>query len=76
VSHQQLQDLARLRVAELRQVGAARGTTVGNRPSTAAHRRVPAVRQPSLRARVGWRLVAVGLSLAVRHPASQRLPAG
>lgn len=74
--YQQLQDLASLHVAELRRVGAARGTTVGSTPSTVAQRRVPTGRQPSLRARVGWRLVTVGLSLAVHPAASQRLPAG
>jgi hypothetical protein len=74
--YHQLQDLASLHVAELRQVGEARSAALVSSPRTAAERRPPAVRQPSLRARMGWRLVTIGLSLAAHRPASQRLPAG
>jgi hypothetical protein len=74
--YQQLQDLASLHLAELRQVGAARRMTLASQPGPAVRRRMPTRRPASLRARVGWRLVAIGLSLAVRPPASQRLPAG
>lgn len=74
--YQQLQDLAILHVAELRQIGVARRPAVGSKPTRVARRRAPARRPPTLRARAGWTLVTIGLSLAARPPANRRLPAG
>jgi hypothetical protein len=74
---QQLQDLASLHAAELRRFGAAeRPASVST--ARAGQRRVPNERRgqlagrPSLRARAGWALVAVGLNLAVCPPATAR----
>jgi hypothetical protein len=60
--HQLLQDLATLHTAELRR--------------TAQRRRQSTRRVPSMRTRAGWTLVSIGLSLAVRPPASPRPHAG
>jgi hypothetical protein len=69
MAYQQLPDLANLHVAELRQAAAA------EHPAAAQHR-VVAGRVLSLRTRAGWTLVTLGLSLAIRPPASRRLRAG